>query len=156
MKDELRDQLIHLLDGGHAHASFDDCVKDMPAGLQGKKPAGCEHSVWELLEHLRIAQWDMLEFTRNPKHVSPDWPKGYWPAAEAPPDANAWKKSVDAFRKDLKAFRDLVEDEKSDLLAPIPFANDKSLLRNVLLVADHNAYHLGQIVDVRRLLGAWH
>jgi hypothetical protein len=108
-----------------------------------------------LLEHMRIAQWDILEFSRNPKHVSPQWPAGHWPRTEAPPSAAAWDKSIAAFRKDLKAMESLVANPKTDLFARIPWGDGQTILREALLVADHNAYHLGQLVDVRRLLGAW-
>jgi hypothetical protein len=123
--------------------------------LRGKKPKGAEHSAWQIIEHLRIAQWDILEFSRDSKHKSPDWPSGYWPTKTAPPDDKAWEKSVRAFRKDLRALSDLVADESTDLFAAIPHGTGQTILREALLAADHNAYHLGQLVLVRRLLGAW-
>ncbi len=147
--------MVEVLQGGHAHATFDAAVKNMPAALRGKRPKGAEHSSWEILEHLRIAQWDILEFSRNPKHKSPDWPAGYWPSTQAPPDENAWDKSVRAFRKDLKAMCDLIRDESTDLLTQIPHGDGQTILREALLTVDHNAYHLGEMVLVRRLLGAW-
>ena len=153
---DLRRQLINLLQGGNAHATFDDAVKNLPPELRGKKPRGAEHSPWELLEHLRIAQWDILEFSRDPRHQSPEWPSGYWPAKPAPPDDKAWDKSVRAFRRDLKALCDMVENDSNDLFARIPHGDGQTLLREALLAADHNAYHIGQLVLVRRLLGAWH
>ena len=113
------------------------------------------HSPWRLLEHLRIAQWDILEFSRNPSHVSPPWPVGYWPNGDAPPDALAWDRAVDAFRADLAAMCELVNDSATDLFAPLPHGDGQTVLREALLVADHNAYHLGQLVVVRRLLGCW-
>lgn len=152
---ELREHVIYLLAGGGAHAKFDDIIKDMPEKLRGVKPEGLPHSAWMLLEHLRIAQWDILEFSRNPKHKSPEWPEGYWPKTEAPPSASAWNKSVQQFRRDLEEVQDLVADPKTDLYAHIPWGDGQTILREALLVADHNAYHLGQLVDVRRLLGAW-
>src|SRR5258708_2217334 len=151
----LRKHLLTLLKGGEAHLEFDAAVKDMPANLQGKRPKGSEHSPWEILEHLRIAQWDILEFTRDPKHVSPEFPGGYWPNTQTPPDENSWSKSAKAFRADLKAMADLVANEATDLLAPLPHGEGKTLLREVLQVAAHNAYHLGQPVVGPRLLGAW-
>jgi DinB superfamily len=151
----LRQHLLDLLRGGNAHAAFDAAVADFPAGLRGKKPEGAEYSAWQLLEHLRIAQWDILEFSRSAKHVSPKWPEGYWPKAEAPPTATAWNKSIRKFRADLKAMCNLVADKKRDLFAPIPHGDGQTLLREALLVADHNAYHIGQLVLLRRLLGAW-
>jgi hypothetical protein len=156
-KDEdrsLRDHLVELLDGGHAHIRFDDAVKDFPPELRGRRPDGSPHSAWELLEHLRIAQWDMLEFARDPKHVSPDFPSGYWPSNEAPPDDGAWDESVRSFRSDLRAFAELARDESVDLHAEIPHGDGQTVLREILLAADHNAYHLGQLMIVRRALGA--
>src|SRR5580698_5710539 len=140
----LRQHLIELLQGGHAHATFDAITANIPAKIRGKKPANFPHSLWTLLEHLRLAQWDILEFTRNPKHVSPDWPSGYWPADPAPPDDASWDKSVAAFHHDLAAMRKLVEDPHTDLYARLAHGDDQTALREALLVADHNAYHLGQ------------
>jgi hypothetical protein len=151
----LRQHVLDLLKGGNAHATFEQAVKDLPAELQGKTPKGAEHSPWELLEHLRIAQWDIVEFSIDPKHKSPDWPLGYWPTKAAPPDEKAWDKSVRAFRKDLRTLCDLVADESTDLLTPIPHGTGQTVLREALLTADHNAYHVGQLILVRRLLGAW-
>jgi hypothetical protein len=148
----LREHLQTLLDSGHAHLKFDDAVKDFPPALRGKRPAGGPHSAWELLEHLRLAQWDILEFTRNPKHVSPEFPDGYWPSSEAPPSESAWDESVAAFRSDLRAFVALIGDASIDLHTHIPHGDGQTVLREVLLTADHNAYHLGQLVMVRRLL----
>ncbi|HMF78354.1 MAG TPA: DinB family protein [Bryobacteraceae bacterium] len=151
----LRDHLLYLLEDHGAHADFDQAVKDMPVHLRGKRPEGIPHSPWELLEHLRITQWDILEFSRNPKHVSPEWPAGYWPPSPEPPDENAWEKSAAAFRADLKAMAKLVANKSTDLFARIPHGDGQTILREALLLADHNAYHLGQLVLVRRLLGAW-
>jgi len=150
----LRKHLIKMLEGGEAHAKFDDAVANMPAALQGKIPKGAEHSPWQLLEHLRIAQWDILEFAINPKHKSPKWPEDYWPKA-APPDEKAWEKSVQVFRSDMKRFTKLLAADSTDLFAKIPHGDGQTILRQALLAADHNAYHLGQLVLVRRLLGAW-
>jgi hypothetical protein len=152
---QLREHLLYLLNGGGAHARFDDVVKNWPEDLRGTKPNGLPHSAWMLLDHLRLAQWDILEFSRNPKHTSPEWPKGYWPKTEAPPSPVAWNKNVQQFRKDLKSMQALVANPKTDLYARIPWGDGQTVLREALLLADHNAYHLGQIVDVRRLLGAW-
>jgi hypothetical protein len=151
----LREHLLDLLNGGGAHARFDDAVKDMPEKLRGVKPKGLPHSAWMLLEHLRMAQWDILEFSRNAKYAAPKWPDDYWPKAEAPSSTAAWNKSVQQFRKDLKAMQELVANPKTDLYARIPWGDGQTILREALLVADHNAYHLGQLVDVRRLLGDW-
>jgi len=151
----LRKHLLALLSGGNAHAKFDDVIQGIPAEARGRKPAELPHSLWMLLEHLRIAQRDILEFSRNAKHVSPEWPRGYWPESEAPPSDKAWNDSVKNFRKDLKAMEELVANPKTDLFAEIPWGDGQTILREVLLVADHNAYHLGQMVDVRRALGEW-
>jgi len=151
----LREHLLELLAGGSAHAKFDDAVKDFPPKLRGAKPANFPHSPWMLLEHLRIAQWDILEFSRNPKYKSMKWPEDYWPKTEAPPTEKSWDESVKQFRKDLKAMQALVKDPKTDLFAPIKWGDGQTILREALLVADHNAYHTAQLVDVRRLLGAW-
>jgi hypothetical protein len=151
----LRDHLLYLLKGEGAHAKFEDVIGDFPEKLRGEKVANFPHTAWMLLEHLRLAQWDILEFSRNAKHKSPDWPSGYWPKEEAPPSADAWSKSVRAFRNDLKAMQKLVADPKSDLHKPFSWGDGQTLLREALLVADHNSYHLGQLVTLRRLLGAW-
>ena len=151
----LREHLLYLLRGGGAHLDFDAAIADLPAELRGAKPAGVLHTPWRLLEHMRIAHWDILEFSRNPRHVSPPFDEGYWPAGDAPPDAGAWGQSAAAFRADLKAMQDLVADPATDLFAPIPHGDGQTILREALLVADHNAYHLGQLVVVRRALGAW-
>ena len=153
----LREHLIYLLTDGGAHAKFDDAIAAIPAKLRGQKPAGMPHSPWMLLEHMRIAQWDILEFSRNPKHKSPAWPEGYWPPTEAPapPNAAAWNESIKNYSKDLRSLENLIADSKTDLFARIPWGDGQTILREALLVADHNAYHLGQLVDVLRLLGAW-
>jgi DinB superfamily len=151
----LRKHLLEMLAGGSAHAKFEDVVKGLPKKLQGVQPANFPHTAWMVLEHLRLAQWDILEFSRNPKHASPKWPEGYWPKTEAPPNAAAWNKSVQRFRRDLKAMQALVANRKTDLFARIPWGDGQTVLREALLLADHNAYHLGQLLDVRRLLGAW-
>lgn len=150
----LRDHLLTLLDSDNAHLRFDDAVKDFPAELRGKRPAGGPHSPWELLEHLRITQSDILEFTRDASHASPSFPAGYWPSSEAPPTDAAWDESVAAFRKDRQELADLLGDASIDLHQRIPHGNGQTVLREILLTADHNAYHLGQLVTVRRILGA--
>jgi hypothetical protein len=151
----LREHLVQLLTGGQAHATFDKAVKDLPVALRGKRPKGAEHSPWEVLEHLRIAQWDILDFSRNPNYRHLPWPEGYWPATPAPPEAKAWDKSARAFRRDLKAMCALVIDPDTDLYAKIPHGDGQTILREALLIADHNAYHLGELVLLRRLLTAW-
>ena len=151
----LRQHLVDLLRGGNAHVKFEDVILEFPANLRGQKASNLPHSAWMLLEHMRIAQWDILEFSRNQKHKSPKWPEGYWPATDDPPSAAQWNTSVKQFRADLKEMEDLVKNPKTDLFAKIPWGDGQTILREALLIADHNAYHLGQIVDVKRLLGAW-
>ena len=151
----LRQHLVDLLKGGNAHVQVEEVIDGIPAKLRGRKPAGMPHSPWMLLEHMRIAQRDILEFSRDRRHVSPDWPQGYWPSTEAPPRPAAWSASLRNFRKDLKSMQNLVANPTTDLYAPIPWGDGQTILREALLVADHNAYHLAQLVDVRRLLGAW-
>lgn len=151
----LREHLLYLLRGGGAHLSFDEAVGGVPPEVRGAKVGVTPHTPWRLLEHLRIAQRDILEFSRNPWHVSPDFPDGYWPDGDSPPDEAAWDRSVAAFRNDLQAMQDLVADPDTDLLSPIPHGDGQTVLREALLVADHNAYHLGQLVMLLRCLGAW-
>lgn len=155
MSTDLRERLAAMLDSGHAHATFEDAVAGFPVHLRGRRAPGLPHSGWELLEHLRIAQWDILEFSRRSDHVSPAWPEGYWPGAPDPPDEGAWDASVAGFRADLAAMQDLLRDPERDLFAPFPHGEGQDLLREALLIADHNAYHIGQLVLVRRALGAW-
>jgi len=149
----MRKELVRLLRSGGAHASFDDIVSGFSAKHRGLKPAGAPHSAWQLLEHMRIAQWDIVEYTRNPKHVSPEFPAGYWPTADAPPDTKAWNASIAAFKKDLRSMQQLVEDAKNDLLAALPHANGATIFGQALLLVDHNSYHLGQLMMVRKSLG---
>lgn len=151
----LREHLVRLLSKDQAHVGFDRAVVDLPADLRGVKIPGSPHTPWQLLEHLRIAQWDILEFCRNPRHVSPPWPKGYWPPTATPPDDVAWDRSVQAFRADHQAMIDLIKDSRTDLFARIPHGEGQTILREAMQVADHNSYHLGQFVLLRRLAGAW-
>ena len=151
----LRVHVLYLLQGGGAHLSFEQAVADLTAELRGAKVDGAPHTPWRLLEHLRICQWDILEFSRNPQHVSPEFPDGYWPNGDAPPTAQAWDESVAAFQADMQAMIELVADPRTDLFARIPHGDGQTILREALLVADHNAYHLGQLVFLRRCLGAW-
>jgi hypothetical protein len=151
----LREHLLNLLRGGGAHLDFEAAVAGLPAELRGARVAGAPHTPWRLVEHMRIAQWDILEFSRNPKHVSPTFPDGYWPDGDEPPNAAAWERCLAAFRADLKAMQDLVANPSTDLFARISHGEGQTILREALLVADHNAYHLGQLVMLRRALGAW-
>jgi len=151
----LRQHLLYLLKDGGAHARFEDAIKGFPAKLRGQKVPNFPHTAWALLEHMRVAQWDILEFSRNPKHKSPKWPQGYWPNADAPPRAGAWTKSVATFRQDLKEMESLIMNPKTDLYAPLPWGDGQTILREAMLIADHNAYHIGELVMLRRMLGAW-
>lgn len=151
----LRKELDRLLSGEGAHADFDAAVADFPPKLRGARPAGSAHSAWEILEHLRIAQSDMLEFSRDPKHVSPEWPSGYWPKSPEPASDADWDKSVRQFKHDLAAMRKLVADPKSDLFALFSHGDGQSLLREAMQMADHNAYHVGEMIFLRRVLGCW-
>lgn len=150
--DPFRQHVINLLTKAEAHLDLREALKDFPRELQGRKPEGGPHTPWQLLEHIRITQWDILEFSRSAKHKSPKWPDEYWPKTEAPPDSKAWDKSVKQVMADLDAMCKLVGDAKRDLTAKIPHGNGQTLLREALLVADHNSYHLGQFVMVRRIL----
>jgi hypothetical protein len=151
----LREHLVYLLKGGGAHVHFMDAVDGFPEAKRGAFVAELPHTGWQLLEHVRIAQWDILEFSRNPKHVSPGFPEGYWPKTPVPPDEAAWAKSVESFQRDLQEMINLVKNPKTDLYAKIPHGDGQTVLREALVLADHNAYHLGQLVDLRRALGAW-
>ena len=151
----LRDHLQELLKAGSAHLGFDEAIEGLPSELRGKKVQGLAHTVWQLVEHLRITQEDIVEFSRNPDYKTPKWPDDYWPDTEAPPSDDAWEQAVEAFHRDLQAMKDLVADPKTDLFAKIPWGDGQTILREAMLVADHNAYHVGQIVTVRQGLGAW-
>jgi len=152
---DLREQLGYLLKGGGAHVHFMDALEGFPVGKYGVFANALPHTGWQLLEHARIAQWDILEFSRNAKHVSPDFPGGYWPKTPMPPNETAWEESVAAFQRDLNEMVRLVQNSRTDLFAKIPQGDGQTILREALLLADHNAYHLGQLVDLRRALGAW-
>jgi hypothetical protein len=151
----LREHIVYLLKGGGAHVHFEDALTGFPKSKQGVFAKGLPHTGWQLLEHVRIAQWDILEFSRNAKHASPDFPGGYWPKTPLPPNDTVWDKSVKGFRRDLEEMIALVKNPKADLFAKIPHGSGQTILREALLLADHNAYHLGQLVDLRRALGAW-
>ncbi len=151
----LRQQLAKFIDWHEAHADLAAAVDDFPAELRGRVPAGMPHSAWQLLEHMRIAVWDIVEFCRDTRHQSPAWPEGYWPKTAAPPSEEAWEQSVKAIRANIDAMRKLIEAPKQDLFAPLPGGSGQTLLREALLAADHNAYHLGQLVLVRKALQTW-
>ena len=148
----LREHLLYLLGGGGAHADFESVVAGFPAGLAHQKIKGLPYTAWEVLEHMRLAQWDILEFSRSASHVSPKWPEGYWPAKDAAPGEGAWDESVKGFRADLEEMKALVAGAGTDLFARIPHGDGQTILREALLVADHNAYHLGVLVTMKRLL----
>lgn len=151
----LREQLIQVLTGRNAHFTFNDAVKDFPVDKINERPPNIPYTPWHLVEHLRIAQWDILEFTLNPEHVSPRWPEGYWPDRGAIADVGTWQASLAAFRSDLKAVEEIVMDPDIDLSSEIPHAPGYTYLREVLLVADHNAYHIGEFCILRQVMGTW-
>ena len=148
----LRKHLDNALRMKGAHLTFDEVLADFPAAFRGAKPSGAPHTAWQLLEHMRLAQEDILDFSRNPKYEERKFPDDYWPATDSPPSDEAWKKSVKQFQKDLKEMQALIADTHHDLLARIPHGQGQTLLREALLVADHNSYHLGQIVFLRKML----
>jgi uncharacterized damage-inducible protein DinB len=149
----LREQLRRILDWEDAHVAFDAAVHAIPAELRGRRPDGLPYSCWELVEHMRRTQYDILDFCRNPAYQERHWPADYWPAPESQPSDAEWRECLDAYRADREAMQQLAAS--ADLFARIPHGNGQTYLREVLLVADHNAYHVGQLVAVRRLLGAW-
>jgi hypothetical protein len=153
--ESLRQHLCDLLTSGNAHVEFDRAIADLPPEARGQSHPNVPQTPWRLLEHMRIAQWDILRFSVDPAHQSPEWPAGYWPEGDAPPDPEAWDRTVEAFRADRQGMIDLVRDPSTDLLAKLPRGDGQTVLREALLVADHNAYHLGQLIAVRRLLGFW-
>jgi hypothetical protein len=160
MRDTQRPLRLHLkklLEGGDAHVTFEQALEGMPLSLVGRKPRAASHTPWQILEHLRICQWDILEFSINPRHRSPAWPDGYWPAS-APTHPAAWRRSAQSFRADLRKMIRVLMDPRHDLYAKVdhPEARAKhTLLREALVLADHNAYHLGELLLLRRQLGAW-
>lgn len=152
---EVIQSLEELLTGSHAHVSFDDAVKGVPEQIRGIVPENMPYSIWQLVEHIRIAQWDILEFSRNPGHQSPPWPEGYWPKEPAPKDDEAWKHSIAQIKKDCAEFIKLLKRPDADLFEPFTHGDGQHLFREALLIADHTSYHTGEIVAVRRMLGAW-
>jgi len=148
----LRKTLAELLRMKGAHLSLHEAVSDFPSALRGVKPPGAPHTAWQLLEHMRITQEDILDFSRNPKYKDKAFPDDYWPATEAPPSEKAWAKSIETFDDDLRQMQELIAETKNDLLAIIPHGTGQTLLREALLVADHNAYHLGQLMLLRKIL----
>lgn len=154
--DVLRHQLAHALGWGETHATLEKAVKKLPAALRGKRPARFPHSPWELIEHVRIAQHDILDFCRNPKYKEElHWPDDYWPAKREPSSARAWSASLEGYHRDLADLQAMVNDPALDLGARIPHGTGQTYAREVLLVIDHTSYHVGQLVTVVRALGAW-
>jgi len=152
---ELRKHLVKLLTWHDAHVDFDDAVHGVPPLVQGVRPQSMPYSPWELLEHLRLAQRDILDFCRDPAYLAPNFPAGYWPGAEAPPTPEAWDQSVAEFRADREALCDLISDPSIDLFSQIPHGDGQTYLREALLAADHTTYHVGEMIAVRRMLGVW-
>jgi hypothetical protein len=152
---QLRQQLSKVIDWNEAHADISAAVADFPVELRGTVPQGFPHSAWQLLEHIRIALWDIVEFSREARHKSPPWPDGYWPKKPEPSAEHLWDESLRAIQENLETMRELINDPKRDLFAPLAHGTGQTLLREALLVGDHNAYHLGQLVLVRKALGAW-
>ncbi len=151
----VRDQLLSFLRGGNAHLTFDQAVTDFPPDHINVQPPNISYTPWHLLEHIRIAQGDILEFIRDPDHVSPRWPEGYWPPSGEKADETKWGKTITDFRADLQALQDMVQDPATDLYAPIPHAREYSVFREILLVADHNAYHIGEFAILRQVMDIW-
>ncbi|UCF28791.1 MAG: DinB family protein [Chloroflexota bacterium] len=151
----VREQLLALLIGGNAHMTFEQAVANFPAEHYNTNPPNITYTPWHILEHLRIAQWDILEFIRNPAHVSPEWPKGYWPDPNERTDQEGWGNTINAFLADLGSLRDIVKDPDTDLYAPIPHARDYTIFREILVVSDHNAYHIGEFGILRQVMGTW-
>ena len=153
--DIVREQLLALLRGGHAHMSFDQAANDFPLAYVNTRPPDTPYTLWHLLEHMRLAQWDILEFIRNPDHVSPEWPAGYWPDPQAEADASQWEQTIEAFRSDLRTLENMVKNPEVDLYADLPHATGYNILREILLVSDHNAYHIGELGILRQVMGLW-
>ncbi len=151
----LRSQLVALLKGGNAHMGLDEAVAGFPMEFINQRPPNVTYTPWRLLEHIRITQWDILEFVRDPKHISPDWPVGYWPAPDASATPEKWNQTIQSYHADLKAIVDIVEDPNTKILAELPHAPDYTMLREILLVADHSAYHIGEFAILRQVMGTW-
>ena len=152
---QIRQQLAKALDWGEAHPDFHTVIDNFPVDLRGEIPPGFTHSAWELLEHLRIALWDIVEFTKDGRHKSPPWPQGYWPHSPVPPQLEAWDQCVGSIDDLLEELRAIVLDRSRPLLEPIARSQGQTIMREALLAASHHAYHLGQIVQVRKALKAW-
>jgi hypothetical protein len=151
----VREQLLALLIGGNAHMTFEQAVAEFPTEHFNTKPINVTYTPWHILEHLRIAQWDILEFIRNPDHVSPQWPVGYWPHPDESTDQEGWDKTISSFLSNLGSLRNIIKDPDIDLYAPIPHAADYTIFREILVVSDHNAYHIGEFAILRQVMGTW-
>lgn len=151
----VRRELLALLEGGNAHMEFNEAIDRFPIGKINARAPHVPYTPWHFLEHMRIAQWDILEFIRNPKHVSPDYPEGYRPRPDQRADAAQWEKTVNGFRADLRALEQIVKDDKTDFFAPIPHAKNYTIFREILVAADHNAYHIGEFALLRQVLDIW-
>lgn len=152
---QLRDQLVQMIAGEHAHVSLDNALKGIPQKATGIRPDRVPYSVWQLAEHIRITQWDIVKFSSDPEHISPPWPVGYWPEKEAPEDPQAWKQCLASIRKDREMMIEMILDPETDIMKPFPYGDGQNLLREALLIIDHTSYHTGEIIVVRRLLGIW-
>jgi hypothetical protein len=151
----IREQLVALLAGGNAHLTFEQAVSGFPVAFINRKPPNTPYTPWHLLEHMRIAQWDILEFIQNPAHISPGWPEGYWPPQEAEADESQWQQTIAAFKTDLKTLQDLMAEPTTDLFAPLALGPEYTILREILVVADHNAYHIGEFAILRQVMSTW-
>lgn len=151
----MRQHLIYFLKGRLAHPTFEKAVADLPFKYRGMKTGAIPYSIWQLVEHLRIAQWDIVEFSRNPGHISPDWPEGYWTKDLAPQNEQNWTQSLKAVKTDQENMIDLISNPDNDLIKPFPHGDGQNLMREAMLIVDHNAYHIGQIILIRKLLGIW-
>jgi hypothetical protein len=158
MKDDqvIRQQIVQLLDGRNAHYTFDDAIEQFPMEHINTRPPDVPYTPWHIIEHLRISQWDILEFMRDPDHVSPNWPEGYWPSPEATTDEEQWQESIDQFHTDMESIKELAMNSEIELSAEIPHAPGYTYVREFLLVADHNAYHVGEFAILRQIMGTWH
>jgi hypothetical protein len=153
--DKLIKELVDLLQQGSAHVSFNDALENIPFEALGKKPHGLPYSIWQIAEHIRIAQWDILDFSRNANYKAPKWPDDYWPDEASPRNEAAWTNCIAQINSDLDAFINLLQDQRSDIFKPFAHGNGQTLLREALLIADHNSYHTGEIIILRRLMGVW-
>jgi hypothetical protein len=151
----VRQELLALLNGGNAHMSFEQAVADFPAEHFNTHPVNVSYTPWHILEHLRIAQWDILDFIRNPDYITLDWPREYWPDPSSTATQSQWDKTINLFLDDARSLRDLVSDPDTDLYAPIPHAPDYTIFREILVVSDHNAYHIGEFAILRQVMGTW-